>query len=327
MFKPIKSTKNLPKTPPHTNQKKHPRKLAPKTPAKRHLQSKPQQFQPLSSLTPPLQPKTISTRFMSTAPSVTSRLDEVRKQLHDACEQYKRPTNSVSLLAVSKTHPPIAITEAYDHGQRAFGENYVHELVEKAPLLPNDIQWHFIGGLQSNKAKFLAQIPNLTLVESIDSTKLASKLNSELIKVGRADPLGILIQVNTSDEEQKGGIEPSECLEMVQFILQNCPRLKFKGLMTIGKIIDENNPTAAPYFETLTKCRDEICTKFENITKDSFILSMGMTHDFETAIQYGSTEIRVGTAIFGDRNYGPKPVKVDQVVDAPPHETEENKTQ
>jgi len=101
MFKPIKSTKNLPKTPPHTNQKKHPRKLAPKTPAKRHLQSKPQQFQPLSSLTPPLQPKTISTRFMSTAPSVTSRLDEVRKQLHDACEQYKRPTNSVSLLAVS----------------------------------------------------------------------------------------------------------------------------------------------------------------------------------------------------------------------------------
>ncbi len=137
-------------------------------------------------------------------------------------------------MAVSKTKPAEIVREAYDAGLRDFGENYVQELIDKAPALPSDAQWRFIGHLQSNKAKALVQaVPNLAAVETVDSEKLASKLDAAVGGAGRP-PLPVLIQVNTSGEETKYGVEPQECLPLARHIVDNCPNLVFRGLMTIG---------------------------------------------------------------------------------------------
>lgn len=254
------------------------------------------------------------TSVSSPTSTITPRLLEVQEQLRTTALKYQRDPSTVQLLAVTKTHPCDAVLEAYQLGQRHFGENYVNELVEKWPQLPNDIHWHFIGSLQSNKAKFLAQIPNLALVESIDSTKLASKLNNEVNKAQWVEKnvlgltkMPILIQINTSFEPQKGGIEPEDCCDVVDFITRECPLLQIAGFMTIGKIVDtqDDDDSAKPYFNLLVKCRDDVITKYPTLvpSADKFILSMGMTGDYEDAIECGSTEIRIGTAIFGKRVY------------------------
>jgi pyridoxal phosphate enzyme (YggS family) len=164
-------------------------------------------------------------------------------------------------VAVSKTKPLAAIAAAYAAGQRCFGENYVQELVEKAndPASPHDIQWHFIGTLQSNKAKIVAAVPNLAMIETVTSMKLAKLLEKAVAGSDRATPLAVMVQLNTSGEENKGGVEPDQCSGVVSAILKECPHLKFAGLMTIGQY---GRVTAAgevnPDFALLVKSRDEV---------------------------------------------------------------------
>lgn len=177
----------------------------------------------------------------------------------------------------------------------------VQELVEKAPQLPSDIKWHFIGHLQSNKAKHIARIPNLFLVESLDSVKLANTLDKALPE-DRAEPLRVMVQVNTSGEDSKSGVEPEECTELVRHVATSCSRLRFIGLMTIGRIGD----VSPACFERLAACRDKVIeAQIPNVPSlEDFELSMGMSGDFEVAIQAGSTSVRVGSTIFGARDYG-----------------------
>merc|ERR1719187_226337 len=217
------------------------------------------------------------------------------------------------LVAVSKTKPKEMIIEAYNAGHRHFGENYIQELVDKSgdeEMLEKcpEIKWHFIGNCQTNKAGKLMKCPNLSIIETVTSTKLASKLNSQ---VGKNSQIGVFVQVNTSGEANKNGLEPSEVVETVKFILEKCPNLKFSGLMTIGNLgnsLSASNTGENPDFSTLSQIRKEV-SEATNISEDEMELSMGMSNDFEEAIKMGSTNVRVGSSIFGARNYPTAAVK------------------
>jgi PLP dependent protein len=212
----------------------------------------------------------------------------------------KQATKSVRLVAVSKTKPNNDILAAYDAGHRHFGENYVQELVEKAQELPKDINWHFIGSIQSNKIKQLCSIPNLYVVETIDSEKKA--FSFEKASLDRDTPLKIFMQVNTSGEETKSGISPKDAVNTARTIKNQCPHLQFAGLMTIG------SPEASKYeinpdFEILSNLKVAI---ERELGFDNLELSMGMSDDYLMAVNQGSTNIRVGSSIFGTRNYSNK---------------------
>lgn len=238
------------------------------------------------------------------------------------------------LVAVSKTKPLAAVEDVYSAGHRHFGENYVQELVEKAPALPADIRWHFIGQLQSNKAKVLVSgVPNLWAVESVDSVKLAGLLQKAAAAAGRTSALRVFVQVNTSAESQKGGTSPGdETVALCKYIVESCPALRLTGLMTIGKL----GEVAAIFFERLVEERTRVLDALaaagvspaaygplpedaegsavasggagssaatSSSSSSSLELSMGMSSDFELAIASGSTSVRVGSAIFGAREY------------------------
>ncbi|EFN58933.1 hypothetical protein CHLNCDRAFT_48564 [Chlorella variabilis] len=206
------------------------------------------------------------------------------------------------LVAVSKTKPAEAVREAYEAGHRVFGENYVQELADKAPLLPQDCAWHFIGHLQSNKVKALLEaVPNLALLETVDSAKLASKLDSTVASLGRP-PLAVFVQVNTSGEESKYGVEPQDCLALARHIHEQCPHLRLAGLMTIGMPDYTSRPEN---FRCLADCRRAVCAAL-GLQEGDLELSMGMSGDFEAAIEMGSTNVRVGSTIFGARQYPAK---------------------
>eukprot|EP00475_Leptophrys_vorax_P020915 TRINITY_DN28678_c0_g1_i2.p2 TRINITY_DN28678_c0_g1~~TRINITY_DN28678_c0_g1_i2.p2 ORF type:complete len:249 (-),score=61.02 TRINITY_DN28678_c0_g1_i2:45-791(-) len=224
--------------------------------------------------------------------AVRSRIDKVAARLN--LSQMPR------LVAVSKTKPNELLMEVYDGAsQRHFGENYVQELVTKAEQLPKDIRWHFIGHLQSNKCKQLLSVENLFLVETVDSTKLASKLDSTWGDLSRPNKLNVMVQVNTSNEQSKSGVEPSECVELAKHVKENCSNLNLLGLMTIGSFSEE--PTR-DCFDVLVTCRDKVAEAL-GVQPSELELSMGMSHDFELAIECGSTNVRVGSTIFGARNY------------------------
>ncbi|XP_021889126.1 pyridoxal phosphate homeostasis protein [Carica papaya] len=229
-------------------------------------------------------------------------LRSVLQRVHQAAERAGRVPDRIKVVAVSKTKPVSLIRQVYDAGHRHFGENYVQELVEKAPQLPEDIQWHFIGHLQSNKVKpLLAGVPNLAMVESVDDEKIANRLDRIVADIGRKR-LKILVQVNTSGEESKAGVEPSGCVELAKHVNQACPNLEFCGLMTIGMPDYTSTPEN---FKTLANCRTEVC-KALGIPEDQCELSMGMSGDFEQAIEMGSTNVRIGSTIFGAREYAKK---------------------
>ena len=239
---------------------------------------------------------TVMTSKMSTAKA----LSDVAARVAAAAQRAGRTPSTVRLVAVSKTKQVELLRECYDAGHRTFGENYVQEIVDKAPSMPADTQWHFIGHLQSNKAKTLLEaVPNLAMIETIDSKKLASKLNSALEAREAREALRVLVQVNTSGEESKHGVEPSECVELAKHIKDECPRLMFRGLMTIGMPDYTSKPEN---FITLKKCRDDVCAAL-GLDLDACELSMGMSGDFEAAIEMGSTNVRVGSTIFGARDY------------------------
>ncbi|OQR89836.1 proline synthetase co-transcribed bacterial protein [Thraustotheca clavata] len=230
--------------------------------------------------------------------TIARNLQHVRAKMADAlaASPWKQ---QCTLVAVSKTKPVSDVEEAYNQGQRHFGENYIQELVDKAPQCSADIQWHFIGHLQSNKVKTLITgVPNLYMVESVDSVKLANKLNTAWGQKGAEKPLPVLVQVNTSGEVQKSGVAPEECVQLAQHIRESCANLLFSGLMTIGRFDDDT----ADCFEKLVSCRKTMSESL-GIEEKSMELSMGMSDDYELAIANGSTHVRVGSTIFGARNY------------------------
>lgn len=213
------------------------------------------------------------------------------------------------LIAVSKTQPAETVVEAYKCGQRHFGENYVQEIVEKGSnpevLESKDIKWHFIGHLQRNKCNNLTAVQNLYMVHTIDTAKLATALSNSWEKQKKADGLKVMIQVNTSGEPNKSGCPPEGCVELVKHILQECPNLQFSGIMTIGALARSIQQEGSNEdFEVLLACRRDLCEKLSLAVED-VQLSMGMSTDFEHAIEMGSTHVRIGSSIFGAR----KPAK------------------
>lgn len=231
--------------------------------------------------------------------SVTARVkDATAKRSSDL------PKTIPRLVAVSKLKPADCIIEAYEHGQRHFGENYVQELIEKSnnPKIQEleDIRWHFIGHLQSNKCNNIVGVPNLFMIETVDSTKLATTLNSSWGKQNKTKPLNVMVQVNTSKEESKSGCSSDKCVDLVEHIISHCAHLKFSGLMTIGEMNYDWSQGANPDFICLIECRKNVCEKL-GISLEDVELSMGMSNDFEKAILMGSTNVRVGSTIFGAR--------------------------
>ncbi|PKU74182.1 hypothetical protein MA16_Dca018969 [Dendrobium catenatum] len=238
---------------------------------------------------------------------VTTALRAVFRRVEGAAKKAGRQPEDVRVVAVGKTKPVSLIRDLYDAGHRCFGENYVQEFIQKAPQLrtilqlPDDIKWHFIGHLQSNKVKPLlgiAAVPNLDMVESVDNDKIANHLDRIVANLGRK-PLKVLVQVNTSGEESKSGVQPSDCVALAKHVKLNCPNLVFSGLMTIGRPDYTSTPEN---FQVLSCCKDEICEEL-GIPDGQCELSMGMSGDFEKAIEMGSTNVRIGSTIFGPREY------------------------
>lgn len=209
-------------------------------------------------------------------------------------------------MAVSKLKPANDILALHKEptAHAHFGENYAQELAQKADLLPRTIQWHFIGGLQSGHCKNLAKIPNLFCVSSVDTLKKAQLLNSARSANPALPKLNIHVQVNTSGEEAKSGCAPgAETVALCREIVQACPGLNLLGLMTIGAIARSKATTPETEnedFEALRAQRDLVATEL-GLSPDSLELSMGMSEDFEGAIAQGSSEVRVGSTIFGQR--------------------------
>ncbi|XP_065351200.1 pyridoxal phosphate homeostasis protein [Cloeon dipterum] len=242
---------------------------------------------------------------------VVTGLKNALERFEAACKRRPQELSSIlpRLVAVSKTKPNELVIAAYEAGQRHFGENYVQELNQKGNdpeilLKCPDIRWHFIGRLQRNKIPKVINTPNLFMVETVDSARLATALHDAWGKFGK-EPLRVMVQVNTSAEEAKGGLIPEEAPDLVSHLLEKCPNLKFAGLMTIGQYGYDLSRGPNPDFQVLIKCRQNVCQKL-GLNMEEVELSMGMSDDFEHAIEVGSTNVRVGSSIFGAREYKPK---------------------
>ncbi|CAI5734903.1 unnamed protein product [Hyaloperonospora brassicae] len=232
--------------------------------------------------------------------TVTTNLLAVRAKIADALAK-STWKQQCTLVAVSKTKPLEELQEAYEADQRHFGENYIQELVQKAPQLPSDVKWHYIGHVQSNKAKALVRdVPNLYMVETVDSVKIANALN-KASRECRTAKLNVMVQVNTSGEEQKSGVDAEGSVELARHIASSCEHLTLTGLMTIGRYGD----TTSECFDRLVACRKNVAEAIGKAETD-LAVSMGMSGDFELAISCGSTHVRVGSTIFGARDYAKK---------------------
>jgi len=216
--------------------------------------------------------------------SIQENYNDIKKQLPD----------HVQLVAVSKTHPVSAIQEVYDLGQRVFGENKVQEVMEKYPLLPKDIQWHLIGHLQTNKVKYIAEF--VDTIQSVDSEKLILEINKEAAKYNRK--IKVLLQVKIAEEESKFGLEIDEAKALFQKYIDGAfLNIEITGLMGMATFTD-NEQQIRKEFSILKSLFDEL-----NNQKPLETLSMGMSDDFPVAIECGANSVRVGSAIFGRRDY------------------------
>lgn len=220
----------------------------------------------------------------------------VEENIKKACEKVGRDVNEVTLIAVSKTKPYTAIEEALPTGVKDYGENKVQELCDKYEILPKDIKWHMIGHLQRNKVKYL--VGKASLIHSVDSIRLAEQIEKEYAKAD--DIANILIEVNMAQEESKFGITSQETEELIREIAK-LPHVRIQGLMTIAPFTD-NPETNRVYFKNMKKLSVDINNKnIDNVSMN--VISMGMTGDYQVAVEEGATMVRVGTGIFGERNY------------------------
>lgn len=220
--------------------------------------------------------------------------EKIINNITEACKLSGRAPQEVTLTAVSKTKPIELLKEAYACGCREFGENKVQELMDKIPQMPEDVKWHMIGHLQTNKVKYL--IGKVELIHSVDSVKLAKVISKESMKHNVIT--NILVEINVAGEESKFGTSDMDAnLELIKEIKQ-LPGIKLKGLMTIAPFTESGEDNRI-YFRTLK----QFAKKHSDLFDGDIILSMGMSGDYEVAIQEGATMIRVGTNLFGARNY------------------------
>lgn len=227
---------------------------------------------------------------------IKENLDRVQENIRNACARAGRKEDEVTLIAVSKTKPVSMLEEAYALGVRDFGENKVQELVDKAGQLPKDIRWHMIGHLQRNKVKYI--IDKVYLIHSVDSLRLAEEISKEAVKHGVT--ANILIEVNVAGEESKFGVSPEDAPGLIEEI-SRLPAVQVRGLMTIAPFVEKAEDNRI-IFNALLKLYVDISRKnIDNVHMD--FLSMGMTGDYEVAVEEGATFVRVGTGIFGERSY------------------------
>jgi PLP dependent protein len=224
---------------------------------------------------------------------IAQAIDTVKQQIAHAAYQFSRSPESIQLLAVSKTHPVADIMLAYQSGQRCFGENYLQEAVPKIQALRDyKLEWHFIGQLQSNKTRLIAE--NFDWVQSLETLNQAQRLNAQ--RPQQLPPLNVCIQINISQEQQKSGIEVDELPTLARLVLK-LPRLRLRGLMTL--------PVPSQDFEQQRIPFHTLCTVYQQLQAELGLeldtLSMGMSHDMVAAIAEGATLVRIGTAIFGER--------------------------
>lgn len=227
---------------------------------------------------------------------IKENIKQVEEKIENACQKAKRNAEEVTLIAVSKTKPVAMLEEAYESGCRHFGENKVQELVEKYEVMPKDIKWHMIGHLQRNKVKYI--VDKVYLIHSVDSLRLAEEISKEAVK--KNVTVNILVEVNVAEEESKFGTTSEDVAELVKEI-SVLPNISIKGLMTIAPYV-ENAEENRQYFAKLRQLSVDIMHKnIDNVSMD--VLSMGMTGDYQVAVEEGATYVRVGTGIFGERDY------------------------
>ena len=227
---------------------------------------------------------------------IKNNLIEVEKKICNACKRAGRDRNEVTLIAVSKTKPVEMLEACIENGITVFGENKVQELCGKYEVLPENLHWHMIGHLQRNKVKYITD--KAELIHSVDSLRLAEAISEDAVKKGVN--ANILIEVNVAQEDSKFGLKTEDTEELIRQI-SSLPNIFIKGLMTIApytEVPEENRPI----FRTLKQLSVDIASKnIDNVSMN--ILSMGMTGDYEVAIEEGATMVRVGTGIFGERDY------------------------
>lgn len=227
---------------------------------------------------------------------IHSRLDSVKQRIGDACRRSGRSPEDVSVLLATKTVDPSVIRKAVQYGYRVLGENIVREALSKANALSDlPVEWHFIGHLQTNKVNQVLRFASV--IESLDRLKLARRLQNRLETEDRR--IDVFIQVNTSGEKSKYGIEPQKAAEFAKK-LKSFDRIRIKGLMTIA-LFSAEEKKVRPCFQKLAAIRSELA-QLDYPGSDTLHLSMGMSHDFEWAIEEGATIVRLGTAVFGERD-------------------------
>lgn len=230
--------------------------------------------------------------------TIKENIQAVKETIARACEKSGRKAEDVTLIAVSKTKPVEMLMEAYACGCRDFGENKVQELLDKYEVMPKDIRWHMIGHLQRNKVKYI--VDKVWMIHSVDSLRLAEEISKEATKKNIC--VNILIEVNVANEETKFGITCEEVRQLVQDVAK-LPNICIKGLMTIAPFVQDAEENRI-YFSKLKKLAVDIMEEnIDNITMEN--LSMGMTGDYTVAVSEGATYVRVGTGIFGVRQYMP----------------------
>lgn len=226
--------------------------------------------------------------------SIQEQIKEVEKRMEEACARGNRKREDITLIAVSKTKPLEDLIEAYEAGCRNFGENKVQEILEKAPKMPPDARFHMIGHLQRNKVKQV--LPYVVLIHSVDSVRLAEQIQQEAKKLGKT--MDVLLEVNVAKEESKFGFYPEQVMEAVETI-SKFSHVRIQGLMTIAPFVEEPEENRE-VFQKLYQLSVDI--KKKNIDNVNVcVLSMGMTGDYQVAIEEGASMIRVGTGIFGAR--------------------------
>lgn len=227
---------------------------------------------------------------------IRENIKQVENNIKEACGRSGRREEDVTLIAVSKTKPLELIQEAYDCGCRDFGENKAQELADKAGRLPDDIRWHMIGHLQTNKVKYV--VGTAYMIHSVDSLRLAEAVSREAVK--KSVRVKVLIEVNAAGEESKFGVSVREAEELVRQAAK-LPNLDIQGLMTVAPFTEKREDNRK-YFSALRQLSVDIMQKnIDNVNMN--VLSMGMTGDYETAVEEGAVFVRVGTGIFGERQY------------------------
>ncbi len=227
---------------------------------------------------------------------ILENINNVKTNIETACKKCGRNPKDVTLIAVSKTKPVSLLEEAYETGCRDFGENKVQELCDKYEVMEKDIKWHMIGHLQTNKVKYL--IGKAALIHSVDSYKLACEIEKQAAKHDCI--MDILIEVNIANEESKFGLAQEEVIELVKQVAL-LPHIRIKGLMTVAPYVEDSEENRM-YFRNIKQLSVDIDNQnIDNVSMN--VLSMGMTGDYMVAIEEGATIVRVGTGIFGERNY------------------------